>query len=191
MASSVATASHAQTLESYRIKTGTKEVPGSPVDFVTLDAHVPFSPDLIWRLINRVEEFPQYIPRISACQSYGLINGKEQVYVRVRLPWPFADLWNVVALERDPALRRFQWEKIEGNMKSNRGSLEIRPEGTGSWLDFEVSADMGSFLPRWLVRWGTKNFLPKVVYAVGRRLEQEARTPAPELTPPEASPSVK
>jgi carbon monoxide dehydrogenase subunit G len=161
----------------YRIEAASKEVKGSSLRTVTCEAHYSQPPEEVWKLLNDFHSHPEYIPRLKAFESLGVANGSEQVYLQINLPIPFPDIWNIVALVKDEKKHRFEWKMLQGNMEKNNGNLTIEPEGKGSLVKVEVEADMGRLLPKWVVVWGAKNFLPKVLKALGQRLDNKSAAP--------------
>lgn len=173
--------SRASEADIYRIRSESRKIPGSSVKLVTSEAHFPLSTQKLWDVLRHYEEFSKYIPRVTQCDSIGKVGTKEQVYISVNLPWPFPDLWNVILLSRDDERHRFEWEMMDGNMNGNKGSLEVLDEGEGSAVKMEVQADPGLFLPAWIISWGARNYVPKVLRAIGTRAQEP-------VMPPGASP---
>lgn len=168
-----------QALRDFRVKSSSEKIPGQTGRLILSEAHFERSPEAIWSLLNRFEEFPSYLPRVTACESLGTLGEKEQVYVSINLPWPLPNLWNILAIQRQPAVHRFDWEMVRGNMNVLEGTLAIEAEGKGSLVKLRVRTDPGKFIPKWLVSWGAKHYVPKLLLAVNERLKQPKDLPAP------------
>jgi uncharacterized protein YndB with AHSA1/START domain len=153
----------------YRIVTEVKPVEGSPLQVVTSEAHYPYPPEKVWEVLTDFASFPKYLPRVTECQSLGLAHGTEQIYFAFSLPFPLANLWNIVAMAKDPKALKFEWDLLQGNINTNRGKLWVEPEEGGSVVRMNIQVDVGSFLPQWVIRIGAKMYLPKVLRAFGDR----------------------
>ncbi len=161
---------NAQPFNSYHIKTTSTSSKNSNAKVVTCEAQFPHKPEVVWRLLNRFSEFSSYIPRVSAVESLGVSNEKEKLFVMIDVPWPFSDIWNVLSITKEPIVNRLAWSMLEGNMKKNEGNLMVESKDQGSLVRMKVSVELD--LPNWLVVWGTKRFLPKVMTAIGKQLAQ-------------------
>ena len=155
------------------------QVRESAVKEVVSEAHYAYPPEKVWELLNHFIAFPKFIPRLKDCDMLGRIDDKEQVYFLFDLPFPMPDLWNIISLARFEPIHRFEWKMLKGNMKENEGSFQVDGERGGSVVHLRVHANPGHLLPKWLVSWGAKNFIPKVLKSIGDRLGQ----PLPEGTP--------
>ncbi|MFH1018765.1 MAG: SRPBCC family protein [Pseudomonadota bacterium] len=159
----------------YRISTEVKGVPDSRLEVVTSEAHYPYPPEKVWAVLTDFALFPQFLPRVKECQSLGVARGTEQIYFTFSLPFPLPNLWNIVALARDSANHRFEWDLVAGNMNANRGKFSVEAEPAGSVARMDVQVDVGLFLPKWVIKIGTKIFLPKVLRAFGDRVAELQR----------------
>jgi uncharacterized membrane protein len=142
----------------------------SRVKQVTCEAHFTSSPEATWKLLNAFPEYPTFLPRVLQAESLGTSDDRERVYVLLDIPWPLPNIWNILTVTRDLPSRQLNWTLFDGNIKKNSGMVRVDPEGSGSLLVMEVTVDVGMGLPKWVVAWGAKHFLPKVVAAVGNRL---------------------
>jgi uncharacterized membrane protein len=172
------------TQERYRVKVTASSTKGTSVRSVTAEAHYTQKPEDVWTLLNAIDDFPTYIPRLRSLESLGTSSGKERVYFLVNTPWPIANIWNIVTLTRDAASKRFSWEMSQGNIRKNTGSFVVEGEGEGSVVRLNLSADLGLLVPNWMLDWGIKKFFPKIFVAVGQRLE---KGPGPKVTPTEVA----
>ncbi len=160
----------------YRIQTQVQDQAEKGVQKIIAEAHFPQSHSEVWILLSHWENFPQFVPR---CQTVDIIESnpqQDQIYIRMDLPPALPDLWNTLQVKKDPQKTELVWKMIGGNMEKNEGRVSVRPEGTGSVLKMEVQADPGFFLPDWLITWGTKKFLPKILQAFGDELQREAQS---------------
>ena len=165
----------AQTSETYRIKSDSQAIKGSSIKKVTCEAHYSVSPETVWNLLNKMNEFPSYIPRVSAVESMGVSEQKEKLFIMMDAPWPLSDIWNILSLHKDPVGKRINWDLVDGNMKKNSGTFTVDAEGTGSVVRMDVSVELsGVKLPQWLIAWGAKKFLPKILVAIGKKLESNS-----------------
>ncbi|MFH1262713.1 MAG: SRPBCC family protein [Pseudomonadota bacterium] len=177
------TSAFCQTAEPYQIQASSKPVAGSRVRLVTCEAHFPADVENTWRLINAISDYPKFVPRVLASESLGTSDQKERVYILLNIPWPLPNIWNILSLTRDVDAHRVSWEMLDGNIKKNVGTLEVVAEEEKSAIRMRVTVDIGMGLPRWLVAWGAKKFLPKIMTAVGDRLAAiQAATPTPSPT---------
>jgi uncharacterized membrane protein len=160
----------AQTIESYRVTAVSKPVAGSNTKLVTCEAHFPAPPKAVWKLLNGFSDYPSFLPRVLAAESLGTSDNRERVYALLDIPWPLPDLWMILVMTRDVPSRLMSWQMADGNIKKNSGTLRVEKEDAGSVVRLEVNVDVGMGLPKWLVAWGTRHFLPKVAVAIGNRL---------------------
>lgn len=170
-------------MEPYQVKTASKPVAGSRVKMVTCEAHFPSDVEATWKLLNAFSDFPSFVPRVLASESLGTSDEKERLYILMDIPWPLPDIWNILVVKRDIPFHRLSWEMVDGNMKKNVGDLSVEPDGAGSVVKFSATVDVGMGLPRWLVAWGARHFFPKVLIAIGRRLEEQKIVVTPTPTP--------
>ena len=177
-----------ETQQPYRISTDVKGVENSPLQAVTSEAHYPYAPEKVWEVLTNFQAYAEFLPRVKECQSLGVTHGTEQIYLTFALPLPLSNLWNIVALTQDAKNHRFEWDLLAGNMNVNRGKLWVEPEAGGSVVRMEVQADVGFFLPQWVVRIGAKIFLPKVLRAFGDRIAELERARSKATLPLPAAP---
>ncbi len=161
-----------QTVDTFRIQATSEVVSNSNERLVKVEAHYPNHPDVVWNLLNRIEAYPEYIPRVHAAERLGLEKGNERVFVLLDVP-VLPNVWNIVLLKRNSEARRLEWEMAEGNMRKNIGSLVVEAGSAGSRVRLEALVDLGSIFPQRLVAWGVKKYLPKALLAIGRRLTRE------------------
>jgi hypothetical protein len=176
---------NAQVAEPYRIKAVSKAIPNSRLKMVNSEAHFGSSVEATWKVVNALTDFPSFLPRVTTVESLGTSDDKERFYVLIDIPWPLPDLWNIVSVTRDNDFHQLAWEMIDGNIKKNVGNAKVESDGMGSAIKLNVTVDVGMGLPKWLVAWATKHYLPKVLVALGNRLSESKKpaTPLPTATP--------
>lgn len=105
------------------------------------------------------------------------------------LPWPVSNKWMIVKNKNDETRSKegvysVEWDKVAGNVKTMSGTLKITPfEGDDrrTLLEYNVLADPGTSVPRFLVRWGVKSTMPAVIQAIRRQAERVYGRPPPLL----------
>jgi hypothetical protein len=157
-------------LQLYKISIEQKEVSGSSIKEITSDAHYSQKTDEVWKMINRYIDFPKFIPRMKECELLAKEKDREQVYFKFSLPLFLPDLWNIIYLWRNEEGKTLRWQMHKGNMEFNEGDLRVFNEGKGSKISLHLKIDLGHGYPDFLVKWGTKNFVPKVLKSIGDQL---------------------
>lgn len=105
------------------------------------------------------------------------------------LPWPVSNRWMIVKArydERQIAQSHYvcEWEKISGNIKSSQGSFKLsrfEEDPRRTLFVYDVKADTGSHVPRFLLKWGLQSTMPGIVQAIRRVSEKAYGTPPPLL----------
>lgn len=156
----------------YRIKTDSETIEGSSARRVTFEAHYPYSVDQVWKLLKKTDKYSEYIPRVLASESLakGKEKGMEKLFIMMDIPLPFSDIWNVLLVTWQEDSKRIQWKLEDGNMKQNKGSLEVKKEKTGTEVRMDMDVEVEWGIPKWIVGWAAEKFLPKVLVAFGQQL---------------------
>lgn len=105
------------------------------------------------------------------------------------LPWPVANHWMIVKADYDEAkiqesTYRCDWVKEAGNIVMSEGSFKLsRYQGDRyrTLFDYDVVADTGSSVPKFLLKWGIKSTMPGIVQAIRKVAQEEYGRPPPIL----------
>lgn len=105
------------------------------------------------------------------------------------LPWPVSNRWMIVKADYDEtrggeSFYRCDWIKKAGNIRSSEGSFKIgRYQGDRyrTLFVYDVKADTGSNVPKFLLKWGLKSTMPGIVQAIRKVALKEYGTPPPML----------
>lgn len=99
------------------------------------------------------------------------------------MPWPVADRWYILQNFADETKSQdgiyvTHWQSHAGNVRSVKGELRLEPfEGTAkTHLTYRAEVDLGSTIPRFLLKYGVKKSLPesmKVIRRESARLSRE------------------
>lgn len=113
------------------------------------------------------------------------------------LPWPVSNRWMIVKAqydERQIAQSSFvcNWEKIAGNIKTSQGSFKLsRFQGDKfrTLFVYDVKANTGSHVPKFLLKWGLQSTMPGIVQAIRHVSEKTYGMPPPMLETNPITPS--
>lgn len=105
------------------------------------------------------------------------------------LPWPVANRWMVLKYLYDETrafegIYKVTWSKLGGNVETMDGEMLIQPfegESKKALMQYNVTADPGSSVPKFLMKWGVKKTMPAVIRAIRRTAEKAYARPIPLL----------
>ena len=73
-------------------------------------------------------------------------------------------------LDMTEELGHVSWRMVDGNLRDNRGSWLITPDGDGSRVVYTVELDVGFLVPNVIVRTLLGSDLPSILQAVRDRV---------------------
>lgn len=165
----------AEAVDAYRVVSSSSAIEGSSAKVITCKAYFPADVESTWKVLNDFSHFPLFIPRVLATDPLGTTKEKERVYVLMDTPWPLQGVWNILGVTRDLPSHQMNWTMEDGNIAKHSGMLRLEKEGSGTKLDMKLTVDLGLGLPGWVIAWGAKYFLPKVMVSIGNRLGQQRK----------------
>lgn len=91
------------------------------------------------------------------------------------MPWPVSDRWYILQNFADETsgakgIYKTSWQSRAGNVKFLKGELHLEPfEGDRkTHLTYRVEVDLGTPVPRFLIRYGVKKSLPEAMRVIRR-----------------------
>ncbi|HSA58828.1 MAG TPA: hypothetical protein VLJ37_04010 [bacterium] len=100
------------------------------------------------------------------------------------MPWPVANRWYIIQNFADEARSRegiykTRWESRAGNVRSVTGELLLEPfEGPSKTrLTYRTKVDLGSPIPRFLLKYGVKKSLPAAMKVIRRESATLSQSP--------------
>jgi hypothetical protein len=91
------------------------------------------------------------------------------------MPWPVSDRWYIIQNFADETkskegIYKTRWESQAGNIRSVKGELLLEPfEGKAkTHLSYRAEVDLGSSIPRFLLKYGVKRSLPAAMRVIRR-----------------------
>lgn len=142
--------------------------------------------------LKKVEEFYKMLGE----RSFDAMDGQKPnaiwtnyTFQYYDLPWPVSNKWIVLKNENDETqsskmIYRCSWEKSAGNVKTLSGDFRLEPfEGDPkrTFLHYRVETNPGSFVPKFLMKWGVKKSLPTAMRIIRRESAKLAARPSPIL----------
>lgn len=92
------------------------------------------------------------------------------------VPWPVADRWFILKSENDETrspegFYKAEFKKVAGNVRTLDGTITFevfRGNPKRTLMVYEVKSDPGSFVPKFLVRWGVRKTMPEAIRTIRR-----------------------
>ena len=132
-------------------------------------------------VIMDFNHYTDFMPNMSASE---IVSQDGQDYVCSGItdtPWPMDDrIWTINAwagardIEGISALVS-TWDYVpgSGNLEDTEGYWLLLPwgdDGSKTLVRYYLMADLGTWLPDWLLNWATENMLPSMITAIRARL---------------------
>ena len=156
--------------------------------FVRTEVIVDKPSQCVWAIAKDPEKFPDFIPRLSKSTRLEKVGNEERFFVVINPPFPFKEIAHVLAVEFDDPGRIVRWRMVEGNILQNEGSVSLTEKGAQTKVDMQVRLEMGGAWPLFLVTWGVKYYLPKIVAGFkGRAMASDC--PKVNISPSSRTPS--
>lgn len=146
---------------------------------VRADATIDRPLACVWGVAHDAERFPEFIPRLSKSARIAAPAGEDRYFVVVNPPFPFKEIAHVLAVKFDAGAKRIEWRMVEGNILRNDGTVTIAEDRGRTRLEMRTMLDMGGAWPRFLVGWGVRYYLPKVVAGFRQRVLESCAGAAP------------
>ena len=158
------------------IKKGAKDAEGHSMGRGRVIALIDRSPDAVWQVLIRAEEYPQFMPRLVSMQRY--YDNGNQVGLKETIKVLFSTISYHVMLTLDPASHTLSWHldhTKENDIRDTTGSWTVRPHGEGkSLVVYSVAVDSGMHVPRPIESFFFNKDFPGVVRALKKRVESGA-----------------
>ncbi|GEM_PF-559871 len=96
------------------------------------------------------------------------------------LPWPLSDRWMIIKADNDETQKlqgiyKADWLRVSGNIRSMEGHFSLVPFGPDNnqtLLMYDVKADPGSHVPRFILKWGLNTTMPATIRAIRKEAER-------------------
>jgi hypothetical protein len=130
------------------------------------------SRETVWSLITSCPESLRMVPGLEVCDV--LETAQDQSWQKIRhvmnYSWYVPKLTYVIRATYDrPAMVSI--ERISGDLRTLRGSWELKSEGDYTIAHYMVDLAPGFWVPNWIVRTALRKDLPKMLRALRSRAE--------------------
>jgi hypothetical protein len=130
------------------------------------------SRETVWSLITSCPESLRMVPGLEICDV--LETAQDQSWQKIRhvmnYSWYVPKLTYVIRATYDrPAMVSI--ERISGDLRTLRGSWELKSEGDYTIAHYMVDLAPGFWVPNWIVRTALRKDLPKMLRALRSRAE--------------------
>ncbi len=135
-------------------------------------------PLILHRKTNQAEEVEQLLGPVPPDPDiYRIPGGTYTVYVYsdLEFPWPCNDRWCIVKAirnEKQAGQQVYQtsWSLVTGNLRENSGGWILEPFGSNKTkATYNLCADPGGFIPKFLVNQGSRITMPQIIEAVRKQ----------------------
>jgi len=139
----------------------------------TVRIHAPR--DVVWSLITSCPESVRMVPGLEVCDV--VETAPDQSWQKIRhimnYSWYLPKLTYLVRATYDPP-SRVSIERISGDLRTIRGSWELKSDGDYTIAHYMVDLAPGFWVPNWIVRSALRKDLPKMLRALRARAEATA-----------------
>ena len=128
--------------------------------------------EVVWSLITSCEEALHLVPGLQACDV--LETAPDHSWQKIRHVLDYS--WYVPKLTYEfraayEQPTRVSIERISGDLRTMRGSWELRKDGDDTVAHYTVDLAPGFWVPHWIVRAALRRDLPKMLRALRTRAE--------------------
>lgn len=162
---------------------------------VLVDAVVAAPPASVAQVVADVDDWPDWIPRMTAVRPLGGDDARREFETDVHLPWPLSDVREHLRMTRRVARDdggegvRFEWVQVEGDLRRNEGSWTLIPRGAASTeVIYKARFQLRSWVPMFLLRLAQERQAPRVIENLQKRSLLVGAAPPPSLPPPSPAP---
>ena len=128
--------------------------------------------EAVWSLITSCPESVRMVPGLEICDV--LETAPDQSWQRIRhvmnYSWYVPKLTYVIRATYDPP-SKVSIERIAGDLRTLRGSWELRSDGDYTIAHYTVDLAPGFWVPHWIVRSALRKDLPRMLRALRSRAE--------------------
>jgi hypothetical protein len=128
--------------------------------------------ETVWALITSCPESVRMVPGLEICDV--LETAPDRSWQRIRhvmnYSWYVPKLTYVIRANYDPP-SKVSIERVAGDLRTLRGSWELRSEGDFTIAHYMVDLTPGFWVPHWIVRSALRKDLPKMLRALRFRAE--------------------
>jgi len=128
--------------------------------------------EVVWSLITSCPESVRLVPGLEVCDV--LETAEDRSWQRIRHVMNYSWLLPKVSYEiratYDPP-SRVSIERISGDLRTLRGSWDLKSEGDYTVAHYMVDLAPGFWVPHWIVRTALRHDLPKMLRALRSRAE--------------------
>lgn len=130
------------------------------------------SREAVWSLITSCPESLRMVPGLETCDV--LETAPDQSWQRIRhvmnYSWYLPKTTYVIRASYDRP-SRVSIERISGDLRTLRGSWELKTDGSYTIAHYMVDLAPGFWVPHWMVRSALRKDLPKMLRALRARAE--------------------
>ena len=130
---------------------------------------------VVWSLITSCPESLRMVPGLEVCDV--VETAPDQSWQKIRhvmnYSWYLPKLTYLVRATDDPP-SKVSIERISGDLRTVRGSWELKSDGDYTIAHYTVDLAPGFWVPHWIVRSALRKDLPKMLRALRSRAETMA-----------------
>jgi carbon monoxide dehydrogenase subunit G len=135
------------------------------------------TPDVVWAVLEDYKNYPDYMPRVEAIESYELEGDDEQFGLKFTLGILFRDLVYHIKQRNEAENHTITWEKdldFADDFTKNNGQWILRSYEENKTLAFyTVDIATNRFIPKALQNFLLKRDLPDVIEALRQEVETD------------------
>lgn len=151
------------------------KVAGSDIPETKVTAVIDAPPGEIWKLVEQCNNYPKNMIRIKKAKELSRSGNQVKCQVTAEIPWPFSDLTAITMAKHTvgPPVWKREWDLVEGDYKSNKGSWRIQSfdlENTRSLVVYQVHAVPNMSVPDSLVKKAQRETMPDLIKHVRKRV---------------------
>lgn len=162
------------------VLTHMREIDGTPVKEATAMALIDFPPDVVFGVISKYEEQPEYMPYVKSSRLEERTKTEAKVHFELSFPWPIGKrTYGLHFKESDVVYddvvvhtSHYTYLPDSGNINDTYGTWEVIPYGEGSLVRFVCFTDPGIKLPKWARNMVTDAATPMVMKKLRKRVEE-------------------
>lgn len=162
-----------------------EDIPGNPVKIGKGIGIIPYSPEVVWQVLNDYDNYKDFMPFTEESQVDPDRSGGDVVYFYSKLSFPLiSDRYYSIKITNETNVGKqlgtffTSWEldiEKETNLYLNSGSWKLVPyddDGQKTLAFYTVLTDPGGNIPNFLKNKSTKMAIPSVFEAISERAHE-------------------
>lgn len=164
-------------LDAGKILVRTKDVDGFDIPKVTVEAVINASPEKVWALIDKCEDYEKTMVGLSMAKEISRKGDKIKCKTTADLPWPLDDLTaTTLATHTVIPGKRWQraWKLVEGDFEFNYGSWVLKhfkDDPNRTHVVYKVHVKPKTAVPDSVKSMAAKSTLPDLIKHIRKQVE--------------------